>query len=105
MKQVSAGANHSMILTKSGQVYSWGHAGNGRIGIGSTERVGAGEREKMYFPAPQLIKTLEVVNQISCGADHTLAYGSSGVWAWGSGSGGKVNNANCNISMFNLVFK
>ncbi|CAE7750024.1 HERC3, partial [Symbiodinium microadriaticum] len=27
---------------------------------------------------------------LSCGADHTLARGASGVWAWGSGSGFKL---------------
>lgn len=88
--QVAAGANHSVILTKTGQVYSWGHAGNGRLGVGSMERVGAPERERCYFPIPQLIKTLEPIKQVSCGADHTLAYGPSGVWSWGCGSGGKL---------------
>lgn len=33
---------------------------------------------------------LQPVKIISCGADHTLAYGHSGVWSWGNGSGGKL---------------
>lgn len=36
------------------------------------------------------LKTLETIVQVSCGADHTLARGLSGVWAWGNGSGGKL---------------
>ena len=27
---------------------------------------------------------------MSCGADYTLCRGASGVWAWGSGTGGKL---------------
>ena len=42
------------------------------------------------FPIPQLIKTLERIETISCGADHSLAVGPSGVWSWGCGSGGKL---------------
>lgn len=88
--QVACGANHSAILTKSQQVYIWGHGAHGRLGTGELERVGAEEKRKSFFPIPNQIRTLEAVFQISCGADHTLAYGRSGVWAWGCGSGGKL---------------
>lgn len=71
-------------------MYTWGHAGNGRLGVGASERLAVPEREKYLFPVPQVIKTLEPVKQISCGADHTVAYGASGVWSWGCGSGGKL---------------
>lgn len=88
--QVACGANHSMALTRTGQVYTWGHASNGRLGVGASERLGVIETERLYFPVPQTIKTLEPIKQISCGADHALAYGASGVWSWGSGAGGKL---------------
>ena len=88
--QVGAGGNHSVVLTRSGQIYTWGHAANGRLGIGASERLGVADDERQYFPVPQLLRTLEVISQVSCGADHTLAIGTSGVWAWGSGSGGKL---------------
>ena len=91
VQAVSAGSNHSVILTKAGAVYSWGHAANGRLGIGASERIGAAsEAERFYFPMPSHISTLETIRQISCGADHTLARGQSGVWAWGNGSGGRL---------------
>lgn len=35
-------------------------------------------QEMYFFPVPQLLKTLETIKQISCGADHTLAFGVSG---------------------------
>lgn len=91
VQSISAGSNHSMIMTRTGTVYSWGHAANGRLGIGASERIGApSETERFYFPIPSQIATLETVRQISCGADHSLALGPSGVWAWGNGSGGRL---------------
>lgn len=88
--QVSAGANHTAILTKTGRAYLWGHGANGRLGIGETEREGAEEAQRFYFSVPLHLESLETVFQISCGADHTIAHGASGVWAWGNGSGGKL---------------
>ena len=29
LSQISAGANHTAVLTKTGQVYTWGHSANG----------------------------------------------------------------------------
>jgi alpha-tubulin suppressor-like RCC1 family protein len=70
----------------------WGHASNGRLGLGDVERLGAPERERFFFPVAQKLKTLEIISQVSCGADHTLAFGMSGVWSWGSGAGGKLGH-------------
>lgn len=94
--QICAGSNHSAVLTNAGQVYSWGHGANGRLGIGDIERVGVDDRVKFYFPVPELIRTLEPITMLSCGADHTLAKGLSGVWAWGNGSGGKLGLGDIN---------
>ena len=58
LAQISAGANHTTVLTKSGQVYTWGHGANGRLGTGKTERYGVPDKEKYYFPVPSLLSTL-----------------------------------------------
>lgn len=87
---VSAGANHSVVLTQTNQLYTWGHAANGRLGVGAAERLGVPDTERFYFPMPSLLPNLEAISQISCGADHTLAIGLSGVWSWGSGAGGRL---------------
>jgi alpha-tubulin suppressor-like RCC1 family protein len=71
-------------------VYTWGHAANGRLGLGDLERVGADERTKNFFPIPDYHRTLEPIRILACGADHTLAVGSAGCWAWGNGAGGKL---------------
>ena len=88
--EVHCGSNHSMVQTKQGLVYAWGHSANGRLGIGASERLGAPENERHFFPIPSHITTLEPVTTLSCGADHTLAIGASGVWSWGNGSGGRL---------------
>lgn len=84
------GANHSMALTKTGQLYSWGHAANGRLGLGAAERIGVPENERLFFPVPALLATLEPIKMIACGSDHTIAMGISGAWSWGNGSGGRL---------------
>jgi alpha-tubulin suppressor-like RCC1 family protein len=116
VKQVACGANHSIVLTEKGQVrrqcissicfllfymnlvqiYTWGHGQNGRLGNGETERIAVPEKEKHAFPVPILLRTLETVYEISCGADYALARGDSGVWAWGNGSGGKLGLGDIN---------
>lgn len=91
VKEAYCGSNHTMVLTRKGEkLYTWGHGANGRLGQGALERVGVPDNEKFYFPLPKCISTLEHVKQVSCGADHTLALGASGVWAWGSGAGGRL---------------
>lgn len=34
--QVAAGAKHTLALTAKGEVYSWGHGDNGRLGHGGS---------------------------------------------------------------------
>ena len=82
VQQVAAGANHSIILTKQGQMYSWGHARNGRLGIGMAERAGVPESDSLHFCIPSLIDYLEPIKQVSCGSDHCLAYGPSGLYIY-----------------------
>jgi alpha-tubulin suppressor-like RCC1 family protein len=88
--QVSAGANHTSVLTKTGAVYMWGHGSSGRLGVGETDRFGVPDNERHFFPVPLLLNTLEPIQEVSCGTDHTVARGRAGVWVWGNGSGGKL---------------
>ena len=91
VKQISVGSNHSTILTnKSEQIYVWGHGASGRLGVGAIERIGVPDSERQFFCLPQAIPTMESIISVACGADHTLALGASGVWAWGNGGGGKL---------------
>jgi len=95
IKDVVAGDKHTCALTVKGEVYSWGHGASGRLGIGITERIGVPNSEKFFFPAPALVKKLpssQYMKQISCGTEHVIARGTSRVFSWGSGDGGRLGH-------------
>lgn len=96
IRQASAGSNHSVVLTKAGVMYAWGHMMNGRLGVGEIEQMGVADNVKYFCCLPKMIQPLEPILQVACGADHTLAYGESGVWSWGNGSGGKLGIGDSN---------
>ena len=63
--QVAVGENHSLALTKAGELYSWGHGDRGRLGVGTSCRVGVPDSDKSIFPTPMLLHAFskEVVRQ------------------------------------------
>lgn len=109
-----AGHSHTLVITASGKILSWGNAMEGRLGIGATERKGVPLQYRRYFPTPNPVPQFDgdvlpdrapvplsvppqalTVLQVSCGASHciVLADGCSlPVFSWGSGSGGKLGH-------------
>ncbi|WP_332461038.1 MULTISPECIES: InlB B-repeat-containing protein [Bifidobacterium] len=93
--QVSAGYWHSLAVGSDGNVYAWGHNGNGRLGDGTTVsyraapvRVRTPDR-KTYPDLPADFTYL----QVSAGGSHSLALGSDGnAWAWGDNQYGQLGN-------------
>ena len=70
--------DHTIVLTNSGEVYSWGWNNWGQIGIGSDENVVSVPQQLNGFNG-------EKVKAISCGSYHSLALTESGhVFSWGS---------------------
>lgn len=51
VKVVTCGENHTCCLTDKGEVYTWGHVSDGRLGLGARERVGVPEEEKVRLRA------------------------------------------------------
>ncbi|CAM9715922.1 unnamed protein product [Chrysoparadoxa australica] len=88
--QVAAGENHTFALTTDGDLYSWGHGREGRLGIGSSYRAGVPKREAGFFPTPMLMHVFakEMVRQVATGPTFALAITDTGLWSWGSGDGG-----------------
>ena len=84
--QVSAGAQHSMGLRQTGQLYAWGNGSNGRLGNNST--------------ATQLQPAAVVGGftdwcQFNAGGMNSFAIRTNGtLWAWGEASTGALGN-NC----------
>ncbi|NWS54589.1 HERC5 ligase, partial [Chunga burmeisteri] len=85
LAQIAAGGAHSIAVSLSGAVYSWGKNDFGQLGLGDTKErhcpsyVGALEHWKTVF--------------ISCGADHTAALSKEGlVCTFGAGGAGQLGH-------------
>eukprot|EP00058_Branchiostoma_floridae_P022831 XP_002608321.1 hypothetical protein BRAFLDRAFT_125491 [Branchiostoma floridae] len=77
VKAVCCGKEHSLALTLSGRVFSWGNGSRGQLGHGTTEASNT----------PQVIEALEGVTMvtIAAGGWHSVsvsAFGDLYVWGW-----------------------
>jgi alpha-tubulin suppressor-like RCC1 family protein len=85
VRTVTAGANHTLVLTEAGAVLSFGYGGEGRLGHGNTENQ----------LAPKVIEALrdERVVAVSAGCDHSLVLTEAGaVLSFGSGGAGQLGH-------------
>lgn len=79
--QLSAGYNHSLMLTENGEVYS--------CGFGLFSQLGLGDNNNLNIST--LIPELNNIVQLSAGAKHSLILTSEGrVYSFGSTSGGRL---------------
>ncbi|KAK8546963.1 hypothetical protein V6N13_099708 [Hibiscus sabdariffa] len=75
---IACGSSHAVIVTKQGEIFSWGEESGGRLGHGVDAD----------FPQPKLIDTLSGMKfeSIACGEYHTCAVTVSGdLYTWGGG--------------------
>ncbi|HEX3046849.1 MAG TPA: RCC1 repeat-containing protein, partial [Bacillota bacterium] len=80
---LAAGSAHSVALTKTGQVYTWGSNQFGQLGIGSADEP----------HTPTLVPGLNGVIAISARYNHTVVLKDDGsVWAWGRNNYGQLGN-------------
>ncbi|KAK8522913.1 hypothetical protein V6N13_115860 [Hibiscus sabdariffa] len=76
---IAFGSRHAVIVTKQGEIFSWGEESGGRLGHGV----------EADFPHPKLIDTLSGMNfeSVACGENHTCAVTVSGdLYTWGDGA-------------------
>jgi alpha-tubulin suppressor-like RCC1 family protein len=79
---VAAGAYHSLMLRKTGTVWSWGQNQYGQLGTSGVPTV-------VTTPTP--VASLPAVKAIATGIGHSLALDLDGqVWAWGQNASGQV---------------
>jgi alpha-tubulin suppressor-like RCC1 family protein len=79
VKEIDAGAYHTVALKNDGTVWSWGSNGYGQLGDGTTEDRKA-PVQVMVSPGVGLTN----VKAIAAGDCHTVALKNDGtVWAWG----------------------
>ncbi|KAL6522756.1 hypothetical protein OROHE_016603 [Orobanche hederae] len=77
--QIACGVRHIALVTRQGEVFTWGEESGGRLGHGIEKDLSR----------PRLVESLAVTNIdfISCGEFHTCALSSSGdLYTWGDGA-------------------
>ncbi|CAA7396864.1 unnamed protein product [Spirodela intermedia] len=75
---VACGVRHAALVTKSGEVFTWGEESGGRLGHGAG----------MDVTHPQLVESLTATNidSVACGEFHTCALTTAGeLYTWGDG--------------------
>ncbi|XP_028762115.1 PH, RCC1 and FYVE domains-containing protein 1 isoform X2 [Neltuma alba] len=78
VQSIACGYKHAALVTKQGEIYSWGEESGGRLGHGV----------EMDVSHPKLIDTLNGMNieLVACGEYHTCAVTFSGdLYTWGDG--------------------
>ena len=76
--QIGCGVHHIALVTRQGEVFTWGEDSGGRLGHGFDKDCAR----------PQLVESLAVTNVgfVACGEYHTCAMSTSGdLFTWGDG--------------------
>jgi alpha-tubulin suppressor-like RCC1 family protein len=81
VKQVASGRFHSMVLTRDGDVFTWGSGVFGRLGHGNMDRQ----------LVPKRVEGFTNVMDIAAGGYHSMAVGGGGaVYTWGWNNHGQL---------------
>jgi len=85
VKAVSAGCDHSLALTSTGQVFAWGYNQNGQVGNGTNT--------DQLTPVRVHLPQGATANLIAAGCDHSFAFTSDGtLYGWGRNDSGQLGN-------------
>ncbi|KAK7340016.1 hypothetical protein VNO77_20708 [Canavalia gladiata] len=77
--QIASGVRHIALVTRQGEVFTWGEESGGRLGHGIDKD----------FGRPHLVDFLSVTNvdSVACGENHTCAVSTSDdLFSWGDGT-------------------
>uniref|UniRef100_A0A7C9AVY8 RCC1-like domain-containing protein n=2 Tax=Opuntia streptacantha TaxID=393608 RepID=A0A7C9AVY8_OPUST len=77
-EEVACGGYHTCVITRSGELYTWGSNENGCLGIGCTDVIHSPERVEGPF-------LRQSVSKVSCGWKHTAAISDGHLFTWGWG--------------------
>ncbi|KAK9903587.1 hypothetical protein WJX75_009396 [Coccomyxa subellipsoidea] len=83
--KVACGDTHTLAITDTGELFSFGRNQNGQLGLGTTSDA--------ILPQPvESLRGLKVCD-ISCGAEHSMALAGNGaVYCWGWGAYGNLGD-------------
>jgi RCC1 and BTB domain-containing protein len=86
---IACGVWHSLVLTETGQAYSWGWNGSIRLELGNTGII--------YHKSPQriVLNNNQDIKSIACGSQHSLLLTTDGdIYAFGYNGFGQIGNGN-----------
>lgn len=85
-KAVAAGSKHSLAITVDGVVYSWGHGGNGRLGLGD-------KCEAALVPTQVEVPGQKEMKCVAAADAHSASIDVLGnMYCWGAGSFGRTGH-------------
>ena len=88
VRYIASGQNHSIALTESGEVYSWGWAKYGQLGLGT--------RTNQRYPVQVKCENnplFSKITQVSCGDRHSVCISKDGsIFSFGSGEHGQLGH-------------
>jgi alpha-tubulin suppressor-like RCC1 family protein len=91
MRSISSGDTHTLALSSSGQLWSFGYNSHGQIGLGDPAFMGRSYAALPVTKNGNLNDWFENVTQISAGGVHSLALDEDGVvWSFGSNEFGQL---------------
>ena len=93
--QVICGDFHSLALSDQGEVFAWGSARYGTLGIGDFSRLPSDPSDELdkYQATATQVQGLDGhrITQVACGEFHTVVLSEEGiVFAWGSAQHGRL---------------
>ena len=72
-QDVECGSHHTLLLARSGWVYSWGSNNRGQCGVGSTNMA----HIDIVVRKPRAVNVPNIVN-VSCGTEHSAFIDDTG---------------------------
>jgi alpha-tubulin suppressor-like RCC1 family protein len=101
---IACGRIHSLAFTNNGELYSWGGASYGILGIGNTDHLKRDPHEDIpYQPVPILVKSLKgkKVIAVACGRTNTsfAVTDQNEVYSWGKNRGGRLGQDISDLSI------
>jgi len=91
VKTASAGEQHMAVVTRDGEVFTWGYNDFGQLGWGlhGVDRTGQQKPQKLEG----LLEDEQVIG-IVCGGGHTICWTKEGkAFSWGSNASGQIGQA------------